>query len=198
MRKNQCTAGSLIICITLWHLLRGLRGWNVLYGGDLEKSCTMMCLPASKFWLSIYLFCPHLAPSSIPISYKKHLTLLKLGAHTNLLKIRSIYVNIPSSAVKNLRLLCQNFQKGSHIRWRWRYDVAPSSCACASHFPSTFFRSGGSTFLGSGGGGGGMTRAYEALWGRYQTDILNSTFCSISKDHLDTKTMFIPYSYQKL
>ena len=31
-----------------------------------------------------------------------------------------------------------------------------------------------------------------------KTDILNSTYCSISKEHFDTKMIFISYSYQKL
>ena len=34
--------------------------------------------------------------------------------------------------------------------------------------------------------------------GEIKTDILNSTFCSISNKHFDTKTIFISYSYQKL
>ena len=48
--------------------------------------------------------CPHLPPIIIPISYKKHLILLKLGAfYDYLFKIHPIYVNwAPSSAVKTL------------------------------------------------------------------------------------------------
>ena len=42
------------------------------------------------------------------------------------------------------------------------------------------------------------TRANEALWGDIKTDILNSTYFSISKEHFGTKTIFISYSYQKL
>ena len=33
--------------------------------------------------------------------------------------------------------------------------------------------------------------------GDIKTDILNSTYCSISKKHFNTKTIFISYSYQK-
>ena len=33
--------------------------------------------------------------------------------------------------------------------------------------------------------------------GDIKTDILNSTYCSISKEHFDTKMIFISYSYQK-
>ena len=42
------------------------------------------------------------------------------------------------------------------------------------------------------------TRANEALWGRYQTDILNSTYCLIYKKHFDINMIFISHSYQKL
>ena len=31
-----------------------------------------------------------------------------------------------------------------------------------------------------------------------KTDISNSSYCSILKEHFDTKTIFISYSYQKL
>ena len=34
--------------------------------------------------------------------------------------------------------------------------------------------------------------------GDIKTDILNSTYCSISKKHFDTKTIIISYFYQKL
>ena len=34
--------------------------------------------------------------------------------------------------------------------------------------------------------------------GDIKTDILNSTYCLISKEHFDTKMIFISYSYQKL
>ena len=34
--------------------------------------------------------------------------------------------------------------------------------------------------------------------GDIKIDILNSTYCSISKEHFDTKMIFISYSYQKL
>ena len=34
--------------------------------------------------------------------------------------------------------------------------------------------------------------------GDIKTDISNSTYCSISKKHFDTKTIFISYSDQKL
>ena len=37
-----------------------------------------------------------------------------------------------------------------------------------------------------------------AIEGDIKTDILNSTYCSISKEHFDTKTIFISYFYQKL
>ena len=40
-----------------------------------------------------------------------------------------------------------------------------------------------------------LMRLFE---GEIKTDILNSTYCSISKEHFDTKTIFISYSYQKL
>ena len=34
--------------------------------------------------------------------------------------------------------------------------------------------------------------------GDIKIDILNSTYCSISKKHFDTKMIFISYSYQNL
>ena len=40
-----------------------------------------------------------------------------------------------------------------------------------------------------------LMRLFE---GNIKTDILNSTYCSISKKHFDTKIIFISYSYQKL
>ena len=40
-----------------------------------------------------------------------------------------------------------------------------------------------------------LMRLFE---GDIKTDILNSTYYSISKEHFDTKTIFISYSYQKL
>ena len=40
-----------------------------------------------------------------------------------------------------------------------------------------------------------LMRLFE---GNIKTDILNSTYCSISKKHFDTKMIFISYSYQKL
>ena len=40
-----------------------------------------------------------------------------------------------------------------------------------------------------------LMRLFE---GDIKTDILNSTYCSISKEHFDTKMIFISYSYQKL
>ena len=40
-----------------------------------------------------------------------------------------------------------------------------------------------------------LMRLFE---GDIKTDILNSTHCSISKEHFDPKTIFISYSYQKL
>ena len=40
-----------------------------------------------------------------------------------------------------------------------------------------------------------LMRLFE---GDIKTDISNSTYCSISKEHFDTKMIFIPYSYQKL
>ena len=71
-----------------------------------------------------------------------------------------------------------------------------------------------------GGGGGALTYAgvhmrEQWLWnirqtnvtqrelmrlfeGDIKTDILNSMYCSIYKEHFDTKTIFISYSYQKL
>ena len=42
---------------------------------------------------------------------------------------------------------------------------------------------------------GELMRLFE---GDIKTDILNSTYCSISKEHFDTKMIFISYSYQKL
>ena len=74
--------------------------------------------------------------------------------------------------------------------------------------------------LSGGGGGGALTYAgvhmrEQWLWnilqtyvtqhelmrlfeGDIKTDILNSMYCSIYKEHFDTKTIFISYSYQKL
>ena len=40
-----------------------------------------------------------------------------------------------------------------------------------------------------------LMRLFE---GDIKTDILNSICCSISKEHFDTKMIFISYSYQKL
>ena len=40
-----------------------------------------------------------------------------------------------------------------------------------------------------------LMRLFE---GDIKTDILNSTYCSISKEHFDTKIIFILHSYQKL
>ena len=40
-----------------------------------------------------------------------------------------------------------------------------------------------------------LIRLFE---GDIKTDILNSMYCSISKEHFDTKTIFISYFYQKL
>ena len=40
-----------------------------------------------------------------------------------------------------------------------------------------------------------LMRLFE---GDIKTDILNSTYCSIYKEHFDTKMIFISYSYQKL
>ena len=40
-----------------------------------------------------------------------------------------------------------------------------------------------------------LMRLFE---GDIKTDILNSTYCSISKEHFDTKMIFLSYSYQKL
>ena len=40
-----------------------------------------------------------------------------------------------------------------------------------------------------------LMRLFE---GDIKMDILNSTFCSISKEYFDTKMIFISYSYQKL
>ena len=40
-----------------------------------------------------------------------------------------------------------------------------------------------------------LMRLFE---GDTKPDILNSTYCSISEEHFDTKTIFILYSYQKL
>ena len=40
-----------------------------------------------------------------------------------------------------------------------------------------------------------LMRLFE---GNIKTDILNSTYCSISKKHFDTKIIFISHSYQKL
>ena len=40
-----------------------------------------------------------------------------------------------------------------------------------------------------------LMRLFE---GGIKTDIFNSKYCSISKEHFDTKTIFISYSYQKL
>ena len=39
-----------------------------------------------------------------------------------------------------------------------------------------------------------LMRLFE---GDIKTDILNSTYCSISKEHFNTKTIFISYSYIK-
>ena len=40
-----------------------------------------------------------------------------------------------------------------------------------------------------------LMRLFE---GEFKTDILNSLYCLISKEHFDTKTSFLSYSYQKL
>ena len=40
-----------------------------------------------------------------------------------------------------------------------------------------------------------LMRLFE---GDIKTDILNLTYCSISKEHFDTKMTFIQHSYQKL
>ena len=40
-----------------------------------------------------------------------------------------------------------------------------------------------------------LMRLFE---GDIKTGNLNSTYCSISKEHFDTKTTFISHSYQKL
>ena len=40
-----------------------------------------------------------------------------------------------------------------------------------------------------------LMRLFEGV---IKTDILNLTYCLISKEQFDTKTMFISYSYQKL
>ena len=40
-----------------------------------------------------------------------------------------------------------------------------------------------------------LMRLFE---GDIKTDIWNSTFCSISKEHFDTKMIFISYFYEKL
>ena len=40
-----------------------------------------------------------------------------------------------------------------------------------------------------------LMRLFE---GDTRTDSLNSKYCSISKEHFDTKMIFISYSYQKL
>ena len=40
-----------------------------------------------------------------------------------------------------------------------------------------------------------LMRLFE---GDIKTDILNSTYCSISMEHFDIKTIFISYSFQKL
>ena len=40
-----------------------------------------------------------------------------------------------------------------------------------------------------------LMRLFE---GDIKTDILNSTYCSISKENFDTKMIFISYFYQKL
>ena len=40
-----------------------------------------------------------------------------------------------------------------------------------------------------------LMRLFE---GDIKTDMLNLTYCSKSKEHFDTKMIFISYSYQKL
>ena len=40
-----------------------------------------------------------------------------------------------------------------------------------------------------------LMRLFE---GDIKTDISNSTYCSISKEHFDTKMIFISYLYEKL
>ena len=40
-----------------------------------------------------------------------------------------------------------------------------------------------------------LMRLFE---GDIKTDILNLTYCSIPKEHFDTKTILISYSYQKV
>ena len=56
------------------------------------------------------------------------------------------------------------------------------------------------TCMGDNQGGiyvtqGELMRLFE---GDIKTDILNSTYCSISKEHFDTKMIFMSYSDQKL
>ena len=96
-------------------------------GGGLQKifKCMWMCdVPAGvrNFDFHYIKFCPHLPQINIPILYKKHPILLKLGAfYHRLLKIHPIYVNwVPSSVMKPLpRSLYQNqlksAPKGRHI-----------------------------------------------------------------------------------
>ena len=40
-----------------------------------------------------------------------------------------------------------------------------------------------------------MMQLMRLFKGEIKTDILNSTYCSISKERFDTKMIFIPYSY---
>ena len=52
-----------------------------------------------------------------------------------------------------------------------------------------------STWLAKNVTQGELMRLFE---GDIKTDILNLTYYSISKEHFDTKMIFISYSYQKL
>ena len=81
--------------ICLWGLPVLLQICRVYGGKGSFKKCMRGCAcQTSKFWLLLYLFCPHLPPIGIPISYKKHPVLLKLGTFFyNLFKMDPIYVN---------------------------------------------------------------------------------------------------------
>ena len=90
-----------------------MRGWFS------RKICMWMCPPDYEILTLAVPICPNLPPVSIPISYKKHLILLKLGAYYhNLLKVHPVYVNrAPSSVMKTPRLKnsWNSIPKGRHV-----------------------------------------------------------------------------------
>jgi len=82
----------------------------------------------SKFWLLLYQFCPHLPHINIPILYKKHQLLLKLGTFNNhLITIHPIYVNWVRPSVMTPPLLYQNLWKSAQKAGTYVYHVTMST-----------------------------------------------------------------------